>query len=87
MACKSFFAGFLFLFFLMAPGRSAGAVLIMYAQTVVDIELAGYDGLAEFSLFKESMGAGEKQEIDLPYPSWVGAPMVLAGAGVSCYPG
>jgi hypothetical protein len=67
LAYKTLITGFLFVFLSLAFGESAGAMLTLHTQSAVDLELVGYDGLAEMSLFKGSIGAGEKQEIATPY--------------------
>ena len=64
------------------PGASAGAMLSLHCRTAVDLELVGYDGLAEIPLFKGSIAAGGKQEIATPYQGLA----LLRFAGGQSYP-
>lgn len=70
------------LLLLCSAGESAGAILTLHCRTAVDLELVGYDGLAEIPLFKGSIGAGEKQEIATPYQGLA----LLRFAGGQGYP-
>lgn len=64
---RTLFTGFLVIFSLLVDGQAARAMLTIHSRTAVDLELVGYDGLAESSLFKGSIAAKGKQEIDVPY--------------------
>jgi hypothetical protein len=70
------------LLLLCSAGESAGAILTLRCRTAVDLELVGYEGLAEIPLFKGSIGAGEKQEIATPYQGLA----LLRFAGGQGYP-
>ncbi len=63
MACKTFFTGFLFVSSLLLTSESAWAMLVIYSQTAVEVELTGYDGLTASSLFKGSVAIGRENEI------------------------
>lgn len=73
------------LFLLCGAGASAEATLTLHCQSAVDLELVGYDGLAEIPLYKGNIGAGGKQEIATPYqglallrfPAGQGYPVLL----------
>lgn len=64
---KSITTWFLFVFVVFCGCESAWAQLVIHSQTAVGIELIGYNGLVESSIFKGSLAAESKQEIDTPY--------------------
>lgn len=81
-ARASFLTACLLVFFILFAGESAGALLTVHARTAVDLELVGYDGLAEISLARAKVPAGRSATIDTPY-SGLG---VLVFAGGQSYP-
>lgn len=57
----------LLVFSIPAVCESVRAQLFIHTQDAIDIELVGYDGLAEFSLFSGNLAAGSRKEIDTEY--------------------
>lgn len=48
-------------------GNAVAAPLAIHCQTAVNIELIGYNGLTESSLFNENLAAGKKYEVNTGY--------------------
>jgi len=67
MKTKSVIISFLlFLAVVVSPG-SAWAKIVIHSQAAVKIELLGYNGLTESSVFKGNLKAGDRQELNIPY--------------------
>ncbi|GAB6194352.1 hypothetical protein [Desulfocastanea catecholica] len=64
---KALLTGLLIFFSLPVTNNSAWAKFAIYSQTALNLELTGYNGLTESSLFKGSISAGGSREIDTPY--------------------
>ena len=67
MASKLFVSGFLFVLLILTSNDAALALFVIQSQEAVDIELKGYNGLTDTSLFKGSLTSGTKQIIDTSY--------------------
>jgi hypothetical protein len=69
---ESFFFKFkfkwlLFVLAVFSNNETALANLVIHSQTAVEMELIGFDSLAETSIFRGNLVAGGKQEINTPY--------------------
>ena len=82
MAYRSIITWFLFVITVFSGCESAWAQLVIHPQTAVDVELIGYNGLVENSIFKGSLAAGSKHERDTPYRGLA----LLVFAGGQRYP-
>ena len=67
MTYKVIIIYFFLIFSILFHNDSACAKFIVQAQTAVDIELTGYNGLTEKSIYKGKLSANSKQEISTPY--------------------
>jgi hypothetical protein len=67
MFYKTLFTGLLIIFSGIVTNNFAWATFTISAQTTVNIELTGYEGLTDSSLFKGSVAAGGSREIDTLY--------------------
>ncbi len=67
MSYKNSSAILLLLMLLGALCESACATFVIHSKTAVDIELIGYNGLADSTIFNGSISAEGKHEIDTPY--------------------
>ncbi len=67
MGQKNLITSFLLFLFILAAPVPIWAGLVIQSQTAIEIELTGYNGLNERSLFKGDLAAGSKHEIDTPY--------------------
>jgi hypothetical protein len=59
--------GFLFVLLLPAGGEAAPVSFVIHSQATVSLEIKGYNGLTETTVFKGSLSAGEQQEIETSY--------------------
>lgn len=64
---KVLFTGLLIILSFFGPCGSASAQFIINSQVAVSIELVGYNGLSDNTLFKGSISSGENLEIDISY--------------------
>ncbi len=72
---------------------SAGATLTLHCRTAMDLELVGYDGLAERVLFQGRIAAGGNQAIATPYQGFAllrfgpeqGYPVLLGDAPLAIH--
>lgn len=67
MFFKTLFTGLLIIFSLPVTGEPALAKFAIYSQATVNIELTGYNGLTDSTLFKGVVSAGSSREIDTSY--------------------
>ena len=67
MGQKSIITWLLVVLSVFCGDESAWAKLVVHSQSAVEIELIGYDGLDQSSIFKGSLAAGSKHELDTPY--------------------
>jgi len=67
MVFRNPFPTLLLLITILAICESAGAALVVHSQTEVDIELIGYNGLTDKTLFKGSIAAESRREIHTQY--------------------
>jgi len=74
--------GVLFFFFIPIVCESAFALVVIHSRQSVDIELRGYNGLTDNSLFTGSIPAGGSFKIDSPYQ---GLALLIFKGGLS-YP-
>ncbi len=58
---------FLFVLLVLTSSNAALASCVIQSQETVDIELKGYNGLTDTTLFKGSLTSGTKQTIDTSY--------------------
>ncbi len=66
-SCSFFIFCLLSLFAVCLNARSVLATVIIQSQVTVGVELKGYNGLTEISLFRGKIIAGEKQTVNTPY--------------------
>lgn len=79
---KSIITWLLFVIPVFSGCVSAWAQLVIHPQTAVDVELIGYNGLVENSIFKGSLAAESKHESDTSYRGLA----LLVFAGGQRYP-
>jgi hypothetical protein len=82
MAYKTIAAWLVVFYLLFARCESAWAKFVVHSQTTVEIELIGFDGLAESSIFRGELTAGDSREIDTSYRGLA----LLVFAGGQRYP-
>ncbi len=67
MASRLLVSGFLFAFFVLSGDETALASFVIQSQDAVTVELKGYNGLADTTLFKGGLVAKGGQTVDTPY--------------------
>ena len=62
-----FFLIFALLFFVLSAATPAQAAFVIHSETALNLELIGYNGLSESSIFTGTLTAGSKQQIETNY--------------------
>ncbi|MEN8136786.1 MAG: hypothetical protein ABFS18_14830 [Thermodesulfobacteriota bacterium] len=78
MQTKAIIIHLLLVFTIFLTNDSAWAKLVIHSQTAVKIELLGYNGLAESTIFKGDLSVGSKREID---PAYRGLALLVFAGG------